>query len=76
MTVVITDPNLIQLYRLRVLLSGIRLEIAGLRKGHRSCSSIVAEEFGWKGSRQSIHDRLERHIMEKEQEAGITHVRD
>ena len=58
--VVITGKE-IDLYRIKVLLSALSLEIKGLRRRGRSVYSIVKSEFGLRGSRQSVYSQLSQH---------------
>ena len=52
--------NQIPKFRLIVLKKGIEMEAIGLRmtRNSRSALSIVKQEFGWKGNRQTILDKL------------------
>jgi hypothetical protein len=56
----------IEIYRLRVLASGIRLEMKGMRKRGRQCSTIVREEFGFRGSLVSLVEQLDKRCEELE----------
>jgi hypothetical protein len=50
----------IEMYRLMTLRRGIMLESKGMRLSRgRSCLSIVKSEFGWKGSRAKILEKLD-----------------
>lgn len=49
-------------FRLITLESGIKLEGKGVRRSGRSCLAIVKAEFGWKGNRASILERLRQMI--------------
>jgi hypothetical protein len=55
---IITEGQ-IPLFRLIVLRSGIEMEGKGLRLSRgRSCLAIAKSEFGWKGGRASILEKL------------------
>ena len=50
-------------FRLITLAMGIQVERDNLRMSRgRSCLAIVKEQFGWKGNRASILERLQAHI--------------
>jgi len=54
--------NDISLFRLKVLASGINLEMKGLRKRGKACSQIVREEFGFKGNKAQVLNQLKGRI--------------
>ena len=58
----------INLFRLLSLRSALKLEIAGMKKRGRSAYSIIKEEFGFKGSKQSVLADLEELIAQKKDE--------
>lgn len=48
--------NEITYFRMRVLLSGLGMEIGGLKRSKgRSCYSIIKDEFGLKGSKKVVY---------------------
>jgi hypothetical protein len=49
----ITNPDLIQLFRLETLLKGAKLEKLGMRRKGPSCLSIL-KNMGFKGSRDKV----------------------
>lgn len=55
---IITNPDEIQMFRLRTLLSGLKLELVGMHRRGRSCYSIIKEEFGLKGNKQKVYDQF------------------
>ena len=58
MTTVITGEN-IEVYRLMVLLSALKLEMLGIKRSKgRTAYSIIKSEFNLKGSRQSVYDQF------------------
>jgi hypothetical protein len=50
----ISDPNKIALFRLCTLRTGLKLEIAGMRRGGTSSYSILKTEFGYSGTRAAV----------------------
>ena len=58
MTTVITGKN-IEVYRLMVLLSALKLEMLGIKRSKgRTAYSIIKSEFNLKGNRQSVYDQF------------------
>lgn len=60
--------NQIDLFRLKVLRSGLGLEMKGmhLSRGRRSCYVIIKRELGFKGTRQRVFDQITEHIKQLE----------
>ena len=58
----------INFFRLLSLRSALKLEIVGMKKRGRSAYSIIKEEFGFKGSKQSVLADLEELIAQKKDE--------
>ena len=60
MTAEILTGQQIPKFRLVVLQKGIEMEAIGLRmtRNSRSALSIVKQEFGWTGNRQTILNKL------------------
>jgi hypothetical protein len=50
----ISDPNKIALFRLCTLRTGLRLEIAGMRRAGKSSYSILKTEYGYSGTRAAV----------------------
>jgi len=84
MTQVITEPKLIDLYRLKVIESGLKLEMKGLHRHGTSCYSLAiralqcavtlqVEMPGRKSQErmQWVLDRLQKHISNLEVQAGV-----
>ena len=66
MTTVLTG-NQIPTFRLMTLYKGIEIEGKGLKVSRgRSCLTIVKKEFGWKGNRQTILNKLAEVIRESQ----------
>ena len=51
-------PEQIQHYRYFVMLSGLKLEIAGLKMRGGSCYAIIKREFGFKGNKTAVYNQL------------------
>lgn len=67
----ISNPEHIELFRLKTLRSALRLEIVGLKRRGRSVYSIIKQELGLKGSREKVYEQLGEHIAAKDKELGI-----
>ena len=57
-------PKQIALFRLLSLRGALKLEILGLKKRGQSVYSILKQEYGFKGNKQSILDQLQVKIEE------------
>jgi hypothetical protein len=71
---VITGKDNIEFARIMVLRQALNLEIMGMKRHGRSAYAIIKEEFGFRGSRQSVLIKLNRVIteMQKERDRGIS----
>ena len=67
----IDNPRLIDLYRMAVLRSRLKLELEGLKSSRRSANAIVKEQFGLTGDKQKIYDQFCKIYAQAKQEAGI-----
>ena len=67
----ITNPRLIDLYRMAVLRSRLKLELEGLKSSRRSANAIVKEQFGLSGDKLKIYDQFCEIYAQAKQEAGI-----
>jgi hypothetical protein len=57
--VLLTGPQ-IDRFRIKVLLSGLKLEMLGMKRSRGpSVYSIIKTEFGLKGNRQSVYNQLD-----------------
>jgi len=55
----INTPEQINMYRQRVLLKGLKLELIGMKLSRgRTCYSIIKQEYGLKGNKQSVYDQF------------------
>tara|TARA_Y100000385_G_scaffold281213_1_gene333646 strand:- start:242 stop:454 length:213 start_codon:yes stop_codon:yes gene_type:complete len=58
-TLVVDTPEGISNFRNKVLLSGLELELMGMKMSRgQSCATIIKKEFGLKGNKQSIRDQF------------------
>jgi hypothetical protein len=65
---VITDPKLIKLFRMKVLLGALNLEIRGMRRVGKSTFSIIKTEFNLKGNKAKVYEQFKKVIeMEEKQ---------
>ena len=47
------------MYSQRVLLKGLKLELIGMRMSRgRTCYSMIKQEYGLKGTKQSVYDQF------------------
>lgn len=55
----------IDLYRMATLLSGLKLEMKGLRLTAKAptCYSIVKREYGFKGNREKVLEQFEAYVQ-------------
>lgn len=56
----LTTPGQIQAFRMLTLLSGLKLEVRGLRTSGRSCYQIIKQEFGLKGNRRQVLEAYQK----------------
>ena len=57
------EGNNIEIYRLKVLLKSLDLEMVGLKKRGRSAYSLVKEEFNFKGNKEKVRNQLKEYII-------------
>ena len=62
MVTLITTPDDIDKFRLLTLKSALKLEILGMNRRGQSAYSIVKQEFGFKGSKAKVLQKLENVI--------------
>ena len=55
---IIDKPHQIELYRLRVLKSMLKLEMLGMKRRGRTAYSIAKEEFGIKGNKKKVLEQI------------------
>lgn len=60
----LTTPDQIQAFRMLTLLSGLKLEVRGLRTSGRSCYQIIKQEFGLTGNRRQVLEVYQEMIYE------------
>lgn len=56
------NPQAIEAFRMKSLRGALKLEMLGMKRRGRSVYSIVKEEFGFKGNKQKVLERLEEKI--------------
>jgi len=66
MTEYIIQGDNIDKFRLHTLKAALKLETVGLKKRGRSAYAIIKEELGFKGSREKVLAKLEKHLEELE----------
>ncbi len=54
----ITRPELIEAFRMKTLLVGLRLEIKGMARKGKSCYAIIKDEYQLTGTRQQVYDKF------------------
>ena len=60
----------INVYRLITLKHALSLECKGMHRHGRSAYSLVKEEFGLKGNKQSVLDQFTAIVERRKQETG------
>ena len=61
----------IPLYRLMVMVSGLRMEAKGYRISRgRTCYAIAKSEFGFKGNKAKVLAQLEKHVESVKADMG------
>jgi hypothetical protein len=55
----LNTPTQIEAFRFKTLLSGLKLELRGLKMSRgASCYSIIKQEFNLKGNKQQVYDQF------------------
>ena len=62
---VLTDPDKINMFRIKTLRSGLKLECLGMKRRGRSVYAIIKNEFGFRGTKQQVLQQLEAWIKMK-----------
>ena len=65
MPTVLTGKEQIAGARLLTLRSGLSLELKGMTRHGRSCYSIIKQEFGLHGNKQSVYDQFTGILRER-----------
>tara|TARA_B100002019_G_scaffold88104_1_gene76348 strand:- start:19976 stop:20203 length:228 start_codon:yes stop_codon:yes gene_type:complete len=63
-TITADTPTQIALFRLLSLRGALKLETLGMKRRGQSVYSILKQEYGFKGSKQSVLTQLEQKIKE------------
>ena len=66
----ITSPSQIELFQLKTLAAGLKLEVKGMKKTGRSCYAIAKEHLNIRGDKEYVLTKLNEKI--KEFENGIS----
>ena len=53
-------PNQIEFFRLLTLRQMLKLELLGMKRSGKSAYSIIKQETGLKGSRQSVYEQFSK----------------
>ena len=64
MNKVYDTPQAINGFRIRTLRSALRLETKGMKKRGQSAYSIIKDEFGFKGNKESVLNQLNSWMLE------------
>jgi len=59
---VLDTPEAISQFRMRALRGALKMEILGMKRPGQSAYSIIKQEFGLKGSKQSVLEQFEKLI--------------
>ena len=55
-------PEAIDLFRMRALRGALKMEILGMQRRGQSAYSMIKQEFGLKGNKQSVLEQFEKLI--------------
>ena len=55
--------NDIDRYRLKTLLSALKLETLGMKRRGKSVYSIIKQEFNLKGNKQKVYDQFKKIVQ-------------
>ena len=55
---ILDTPEQIQHYRLFVMLTGLKLEVSGMKMRGGSCYAMAKREFGFKGNKKAVYNQL------------------
>lgn len=69
---IIDSQHEIELYRLLVLKSALKMEILGMKRRGKSAYSIIKEELNIKGNRQKVLKQLEEILVSINKERGMS----
>ena len=56
--VVADTPDAIEMYRMIALCGALKLELLGMKSRGRSAYSIIKQEYGLRGNRQSVYNQF------------------
>lgn len=69
---VLHTPDQIQAFRMITLLSGLKLEVRGLRTSGRSCYQIIKQEFGLTGNRRQVLEAYQKIVDNMKEQLNET----
>lgn len=69
---VLHTPDQIQAFRMLTLLSGLKLEVRGLRTSGRSCYQIIKQEFGLTGNRRQVLEAYQKIVDNMKEQLNET----
>ena len=70
MTLVLDTPEQIDMFTFLSRKGALKLEMIGLKRGGQSVYSIIKQEYGFKGSRESVLKQMEEIIKQIKEEAA------
>jgi len=70
MTLVLDTPEQIDMFTFLSRKGALKLEMLGLKRGGQSVYSIIKQEYGFKGSRESVLKQMEEIIKQIKKEAA------
>ena len=70
MTLVLDTPEQIDMFTFLSRKGSLKLEMLGLKRGGQSVYSIIKQEYGFKGSRESVLKQMEEIIKQIKEEAA------
>jgi len=70
MTLVLDTPEQIDMFTFLSRKGALKLEMLGLKRGGQSVYSIIKQEYGFKGSRESVLKQMEEIIKQIKEEAA------
>lgn len=64
MSTMLTTPEEISAARLITLRGALKLELLGMKRRGRSAYSIIKDEFGLKGNKQSVYNQFDNIVKD------------
>ena len=60
--IICKTPESINAFRLLALKGAMKMEVIGMKKRGQSAFSMIKQEFGFKGNKQSVYDQYVTHL--------------